>query len=293
MHILIVRNNSNPQALEAALVLSAYFSSEGIGWSFADYSDLEGANPRQDIRALIAQGLDMAIVLGGDGSILRTARQIGTSGVPLLGINFGKLGFLANPAECGVLNLVTAALAGEMVRDERSSLCVKVLCDSDLQEGEPSFASIDKKRCFFTLNEVSIERGNNGRAIDFSIDVAGVRLADMRGNGLIVSSATGSTAYALSAGGPLVSPSVKGLVLVPIAPHTLVTRAVVTSANDVVEVDLSNNLYGREPVVFVDGEPLVLDSAVRRVFVQRNAEPTVFLRRGYADFYERAAKDFF
>ena len=118
-------------------------------------------------------------------------------------------------------------------------------------------------------------------------------IADMRGDGLVVATATGSTAYALSAGGPLVAPGFNGLVAVPLAPHTLHSRAIVTAANDVVEMDLSLNRDPREAALFADGELLSFDAPVKRVYVSRGAVPTTLLRYRHDGFYEHAAKVFF
>ena len=115
----------------------------------------------------------------------------------------------------------------------------------------------------------------------------------MRGDGLVVATATGSTAYALSAGGPLVSPGFAGLVAVPLAPLTLHSRAIVTASNDVVEMDLSHNADTREATLFVDGELLEFERPVRRVYVRRGDTPTVLLRYQREGFYEHAARVFF
>ena len=124
-------------------------------------------------------------------------------------------------------------------------------------------------------------------------DISGAHIADMRGDGLVVATATGSTAYALSAGGPLVAPGFGGLVAVPLAPHTLHSRAIVTAENDVVEMGLAPTAADREAAVFVDGELLELGRPVRRVYVRRGEAPTVLLRYRCESFYEHAAKVFF
>ena len=140
---------------------------------------------------------------------------------------------------------------------------------------------------------LAVTRGANGRIIDFSLGISGAHIADMRGDGLVVATATGSTAYALSAGGPLVAPGFNGLVAVPLAPHTLHSRAIVTAANDVVEMDLSLNRDPREAALFADGELLSFDAPVKRVYVSRGAVPTTLLRYRHDGFYEHAAKVFF
>ena len=195
MHVLVIRNNSNPQATEASLLLGAYLGMQGIESSLVDSRDLVGPAEIGEVRRLVEGGIDLAVVLGGDGTILRTARQIGTAGVPILGINFGRLGFLANASDDGVVAIVAAALADECVREKRANLCIDVVCEgerdpwSDDADGEEP----DGPRTFFALNELAVTRGANGRLIDFTLGVSGARVADMRGDGVVVATATGST----------------------------------------------------------------------------------------------------
>ncbi len=298
MHVLVIRNNSNPQATEASLLLGAYLGMQGIESSLVDSRDLVGPAEIGEVRRLVEGGIDLAVVLGGDGTILRTARQIGTAGVPILGINFGRLGFLANASDDGVVAIVAAALADECVREKRANLRIDVVCEgerdpwSDDADGEEP----DGPRTFFALNELAVTRGANGRLIDFTLGVSGARVADMRGDGVVVATATGSTGYALSAGGPLVSPGYDGLVVVPIAPHTLRSRSIVTNGSDVVEVSLlcpSEGSYPREATLFVDGEPIEFPAPVRHIYVRRGDEPTILLRYQREGFYEHVSKTFF
>lgn len=300
MHVLVIRNNSNPQATEASLLLGAYLGMQGIDHSLVDSCDLVGPAEIGEVRRLVEGGIDLAVVLGGDGTILRTARQIGMLGVPILGINFGRLGFLANASDDGVVAIVAAALADECVREKRANLRIDVVCEGERDPwgdgDEPWIDEPEGPRTFFALNELAVTRGANGRLIDFTLGVSGARVADMRGDGLVVATATGSTGYALSAGGPLVSPGYDGLVVVPIAPHTLRSRSIVTSGSDVVEVSLptsSEASYPREATLFVDGELLEFPAPVRHVYVCRGEEPTVLLRYQREGFYEHVSKTFF
>lgn len=296
MHILIVRNNSNSQAVDASLLLATYLATQGLEYTLVDSSDLSYRCDHDDVNAALAAGIAMTVVLGGDGTILRTARQIGTSGVPILGINFGRLGFLANSSDDGVIAIVASALAGDVVAEQRTNLRIDVVCEgeADPWDDDGDAAPADEPaRSFFALNELAVTRGANGRIIDFGLSISGARIADMRGDGLVVATATGSTAYALSAGGPLVAPGFNGLVAVPLAPHTLHSRAIVTAANDVVEMDLSRNRDPREATLFADGELLTFDAPVKRVYVARGSEPTTLLRYQREGFYEHAAKVFF
>ena len=314
MRILIVRNNSNSKAVDASLLLATYLATQGADYTLVDSSDLSCRGDHEGLNEALANGVEMAVVLGGDGTILRTARQIGTSGVPILGINFGRLGFLANTSDEGVVAVVAAALAGDVVAEQRTNLRIDVVCEGerdrwgddvgtldDPDEGEepggaPSasgFPCGSDARTFFALNELAVTRGANGRLIDFALGVSGARVADMRGDGLVVATATGSTAYALSAGGPLVAPGFNGLIAVPIAPHSLRARAMLTSENDVVEMDLSQNAAGREATLFIDGDMAKLPSPIKHMYVRRGAEPTTLLRYKGENFYEYASSAFF
>lgn len=325
MRILIVRNNYNSQAVDASMMAATYLATQGIEYTLADSGSLAGVKPNAD---LAATQFDMAIALGGDGTILRTARQIGESGAPILGINYGRLGFLANPNEEGVVTLCATALAGDVTEERRSNLNVLVVCEGEEDpygEGEgarenSAAESAAKNRAaesntttagatesaaesvdtastqphhMFALNEMAVTRGANGRIIEFGLNIAGSKLADMRGDGLVVSTATGSTAYALSAGGPLVAPGFTGLIAVPIAPHTLHSRAVVTAPNDVVEMVLENSQAERDATLFLDGELAELPAPIQKVYVQRGEVPTTLLRYNARNFYDHAADVFF
>ncbi|MDR2721585.1 MAG: NAD(+)/NADH kinase, partial [Coriobacteriaceae bacterium] len=154
-------------------------------------------------------------------------------------------------------------------------------------QGSPSH------KTFFALNEVALTRGAAGRIINFGLSISDAFIARMRGDGLVVATATGSTAYALSAGGPLVAPNYEGLVVVPVAPHTLQSRAIVAASNDLVEISFADNHPTREIALFIDGELLEFDSAPSRVYVRCGDKPTKLLRYKHLGFYEHAAQVFF
>ena len=322
MRILIVRNNYNPKAIEASYLLETFFNEQGI--EFATYNVDELRSPSVIIDQDASAGepsFNLAVVLGGDGTILCTAGQIRTQRIPILGINFGHLGFMANPNDAGVIAIVSAALAGDVSVEARTNLRVEVYCEDDVAAEDAGPVAADDEeaaagsgvarsgsglvidpilkgedtqpRQFFALNEMVIARGDQGRIIDFKYSISGATMVDMRGDGLIVASATGSTGYALSVGGPLVDPSFPGLVAVPIAPHTLQSRAVVTGASDVVEIDLDASVANRAATLFIDGERIELDSPVRKVVVATGDEPTLLLRYAPKSFYAHAADTFF
>ena len=278
MNILIVVNTSNGKAIDAGALLSAYFASQGI-----DYESY-AAN---EVEQVVAEGAnripcyDMAVALGGDGTILHTANAVHANGAPILGINFGHLGFLANKADDGVMKIVAAALAGDVTYDKRANLHAVV-----------TYEDGSEYECF-ALNEVNLARGSSGRIVDYNLFVSGDFLYRMSSDGLVVSTATGSTAYALSAGGPLVAPGFQGLVVVPLAPHSITSRAVLTEANDVVEVEFGLDPSHSEVELFVDGTPIVGKCAISRVRIMRGEVPTTLLRYNQEHFTQQISRVFF
>lgn len=328
MHILIMRNKSNEHTRDAALLLTTFLSSQGVEVVSLDSSSLANDTVRAQTAAALPPVLDMAVVLGGDGTILQTAHLLDGRTTPILGLRFGHLGFLANAGEESIISTVADALAGDVVEERRALLEAEVVCEGDedpygnplepaedileesdgisfmLQDGttlsehnlaETSgviAAGLEGKRRFSALNEVVLSRGAMGRIVNFDVTISGTEIASMRGDGVIVATATGSTAYALSAGGPLVSPHYRGLVVVPLAPHTLRSRSIVTGENDIVEITLTTEERYREATLFIDGEVLVFDAPIRRLYVKRCGEVTLLRTRGDT-FYERASEVFF
>lgn len=319
MFVLVVRNNTNPKAIEASLLLSAYLDSLGLESAFIDSSVLySGA----DLSAcgLSGQPIDMAVVLGGDGTILHTAKLLQGMDAPILGINFGNVGFLANEGELGVIELVSAALAGELVESLRANLDIEIFCeceealkvadesellDGDASDGEEdtAFAGVERvleddgtyrlRKSAFALNEVVATRGSTGRTIKYSLDISDVHIANVSGDGVIVATSTGSTAYALAAGGPIVHPSFNGMIVQPLAPHTLTARAILTNLQDVVEIDLTDTQDGREAALFVDGDAIELPSRLLAIRVKKGSVPTRLLYRDGNHFYKYCESNFF
>lgn len=308
MFVLVVRNSFNKEAVEASFVLSAYLQSQHIDHMHVDSADLSIGGSIADAERFwkdveLEHGVDrnaadasrsmMVVVLGGDGTILRSASLVRGCDIPILGVNFGHLGFLANSGEEGVLELLSRALVGELVVERRSNLDICVECEGDAEDGDAAEAFSGDCEHFFALNELAITRGGLGLTIDYSLNVSGVHMADVSGDGVIVATATGSTAYSLAAGGPLVSPAYDGMIVQPLAPHTLTARALLTDASDVVCIDLAKTREGRQATLFVDGDPLKLEAPVRRAYVKRGDVPTTLLYSEDRHFHRYAAQTFF
>jgi NAD+ kinase len=192
-------------------------------------------------RAQIGERCDLAIVVGGDGTLLDAARSLSDFGIPLVGVNLGRLGFLADVSPADMVQQLDEILAGDSTEEERLLLHARVERD-----GEEIMAAD-------ALNDVVIHKWEVARMIEFETYVDGLFVHTSRSDGMIVSTPTGSTAYALSGGGPILHPSLDALVLVPICPHTLTSRPIVVSAGARIEVVVAPSLQG-EGQVTCDGQ---------------------------------------
>lgn len=169
---------------------------------------------------------DLVIAIGGDGTMLYASRLVRDSGTPILGINRGRLGFLADVTPEQMLDSVSHVLAGDYSTDSRLLLEARLVRAS----GEDQLA--------FALNDVVLQRRETGRMVDFETRVNGRYVNTHSGDGLIVATPTGSTAYSLSCGGPIIEPQLDAIVVVPICPHTLTDRPIVMAASQPIEVRL-------------------------------------------------------
>ena len=176
---------------------------------------------------------DLAIVLGGDGSLISCARLMAQKGVPLVGVNLGRLGFLTDIPANGMLAAVGAILDGDFIPEQRTMLAGAVR-----REGKTVCSAL-------AFNDVVVSRGAMGSMIEFSVTVDGEFMFSLRADGLIVATPTGSTAYALSSGGPILHPALQALALVPISPHTMSNRPVAIRGTSKVEITLERGIDAR------------------------------------------------
>jgi NAD+ kinase len=185
-----------------------------------------------DITELAARA-DLAIVVGGDGTLISCVRLVAERGIPLVGINLGRLGFLTDIPADGLRGAVESVLAGDFISEQRTLLAGAVRRGS--------------RTLFSTLafNDVVVSRGAMGSMIEFAVTVDGEFIYSLRADGLIVATPTGSTAYALSAGGPILHPALQAIALVPISPHTLSNRPVAIRSTSKVEITLVRGLDAR------------------------------------------------
>ena len=214
----------------------------------------------------------LAIVIGGDGSLLYAARLMAASGIPMLGISRGRLGFLTDVMPQDMLQCVDAALEGRCHADHRPLLQARVI------------AADGSVRSQLALNDVVLAKWETGRILDFETRVDGCYVNTHGGDGLVVASATGSTAYALSCGGPIVDPKLDVLVVVPICPHTLADRPIVVSGRSTISVVLHERHDTRAQVT-CDGVVLCELRAGERLEVSPSAHRITLLHPPGYDYF--------
>ena len=207
--------------------------------------------------AELGRGVDLAIAIGGDGTMLSIGRRLAPFDVPLIGINQGRLGFLTDIALADMERVLSAMLDGRFVEETRSLLAAQLLR-----------AGGGAEEITLALNEVVVGRGALGGMIDCAVTVDGRFVYAMRADGLIVATPTGSTAYALSAQGPIVDPAVPALLLVPVAPHALTNRPIAVRDSALIEIAL---LRGKDANVHCDGQSHFALAEGDRVVIRRAA----------------------
>lgn len=180
----------------------------------------------------LVDGADMVISVGGDGTLLHTGRLVAEHDIPVLGVNRGRLGFLVDVPPRDLAGL-DAVLAGDFIAEDR------ILLQAEIRHGAQVVAS------GIALNDVVLYKWNTARMVEFATHIDGKLLTRHRADGIIIATPTGSTAYALAGGGPIIHPSVDAFALVPVCPHTLSNRPLVIDARSVIEVEVPSDYIGR------------------------------------------------
>lgn len=258
MRVLLVPNNDNPRAVEAARMLAAVLPGDGHEPAL---SENDAAACGLDALAVAPAAIgapDLTVALGGDGTILKAVHLLAGVDSPILGVNLGRLGFLSGANDGDVLAAVSATITGRGREERRSTLRAAVRLG-----GRESGAHE-------ALNEVFVGRGSGARAVDLAVDVDGVRLARWVCDGVVIATPTGSTGYALSAGGPFVAPDVRGLLVVPVSPHSLKARPVLIGEGARVTVTFPDPAHAGSCVV-VDGDVVPCRRSLERVDIEVSA----------------------
>ena len=220
------------------------------------------------------ENADAMFVLGGDGTILNLTQFASNNSIPLVGINAGKLGFLTEFEQCEMREAVSLLKEGLLIRDERTTM-------SCFLNGFTYFALND-----LVLQRVEVEeRGNNVTSLDVEID--GIQVEKIIGDGVVVSTPTGSTAYSLSAGGAILAPATEVFSITPIAAHSFNQRGIVYSNNSSCEITLKSDCATG---LFVDGIFVKKIFKNEKIVIRRNEKPIVFLRKDGFNFYKRLSQ---
>jgi NAD+ kinase len=260
------------QALPVASELGTWLDARGCDWVVSpEVAGALGQVSRGMPPEAWAPGVELVVVLGGDGTLLDAARRLRSS-IPLLGVNLGRLGFLTEFELKELYQELPGFLAGEYQVDERIMMAAAVI-----RNGDPAAR-------FFALNDVVIAKGPFARLVKLELRVNQDYVDTYHADGLIVSTPTGSTAYSLSAGGPLVSPGLDALVVTPICPHSLYSRSLVISSQELVTLCLPSFQAGT--VLTADGQAIVQLAEGDCVNIRTTSERVRLLRRPGWSFFD-------
>ena len=271
-HVALIGKYHAPGSRSALESIAQFVNAQGCDIAIEKDSAISTGltqYPILDVAAIGAQ-CDLALVVGGDGTMLGIGRVLAKFGVPLIGINQGRLGFITDIAFDDYQAVLAPMLRGDFEEDRRWMMQAQVMRD-----GRSVFNAT-------AMNDVVVHRGATSGMVELRVEVDGRFLANQRADGLIIASPTGSTAYALSAGGPLLHPSIAGWVLVPIAPHTLSNRPIVLSDAGEITVEI---VAGRDASANFDMQSLASLMHGDRITVKRSDYQMRFLHpKGWSYF---------
>ena len=270
--IALIGKYQSREIAQSLLALAAFVRERGLEVLVEEGTAAEvGANGYEVASyATIGARANLAVILGGDGTMLNAARHLAGVDVPLLGINQGRLGFMTDIALGTMTDSITALLEGKFSREQRFLLNAEVRRD-----GATVFQTV-------AMNDVVVNKGESGRMIELEVKVDGELIHVLRADGLIVCTPTGSTAYALSANGPILHPAVHGMAIVPLCPHALSNRPITISDSSMIDIALLSHHDAR---VHFDGQTRFDVRAADVVHIARSAHGITLLHPpGYSYF---------
>jgi NAD+ kinase len=263
----------DPRVGDSMLILARHLAAAGIRVLLDPEIRMEF--PGTEVESLpepeLAKAADLVVAVGGDGTMLYASRLVAGHDVPLLGINRGRLGFLADITPGEMLRRLDEVLAGDYDEDRR------LMLEAVIENGAES-------RRALALNDVVLQKRETGRMLDFENWIDGVYVNTHGGDGLVIATPTGSTAYALSGGGPIIHPSLEAITLVPICPHTLSDRPIVIRADARIEIRVLER-PDTSAEVACDGQPLGELGAGGRLCVRAAAERVVLIHPRGHDYF--------
>jgi NAD+ kinase len=285
-YMLVVAHTGRQDSLDAAVAVSRQLIAAGVVPVMKPDEHADVAAKAPDLAEIKVLGetvgiedLELVIVLGGDGTILRAAELVRGSSAPLLGVNLGHVGFLAESERDNLTEAVNRALGRDYLVEERMTLAVRVKVASEVVYET------------WALNEATVEKASRERMLEVVIEVDGRPLSSFGCDGVVMSTPTGSTAYAFSAGGPVVWPGVDAMLLVPLSPHALFGRALVVGPESVFAVEVLERTQGTG-VLWCDGRRTHDLPPGARVVVRRSDVPVRLARLHQGPFTDRLVGKF-
>ena len=278
--VLLVAHTERRQIVALATRLGAQLTAAGIEVRILDAEEAAGRDHPATVVSpdAAAAGCELVFALGGDGTFLRAAELARPAGVPMLGVNLGHVGFLAEAEPEALGETVAAVVDGQYTVEERVTVDAEVILDGE---------TVSRA---WALNEASLERTNRERMLEIAVAVDGRPLLRFGCDGLLCSTPTGSTAYAFSAGGPIMWPDVDALLVVPNAAHALFARPIIVAPTSVVDIDLVSR--GHAGVLSCDGRRSIDVPTGARVRVRRGALPVKVVRLDSVSFADRLVSKF-
>jgi NAD+ kinase len=270
--MLVVAHVGRPAGVRIARLVVDRLTAAGLAVRVLASEAAELGTARADVVPVLptaAEGAEMLLVIGGDGTLLRAAELARPAGVPMLGVNLGHIGFLAEAEQEDLAEAVDQVVEGKYVVERRMTVDVTVRADGEVAA------------MTWALNEATVEKVARGRMLDMVIEVDGRPLSRWGCDGVVFATPTGSTAYAFSAGGPVVWPEVEALLLVPISAHALFARPMVVSPRSVLAAEVIGLPWGHETsraVLWCDGRRMLDLDPGARVEVRRGSKPVLLAR---------------
>ena len=270
--VALIGRQESPEVVDSIVALLAYFQSRGVGVLVETETAIEVGQVSGNAAmasaecadfARIGSEVDVAIVVGGDGTLLHAARQLAKFDIPLVGINQGRLGFMTDIARSSMIEAMDLLMEGKFTLENRLLLDTEVIFGGASAQWQP--------QANLAFNDVVIDKGATGRMIEFELRVDDEFIYSARADGLIICTPTGSTAYALSANGPILHPKLGGIALVPLCPHALSNRPITLPDTAQIEVRLVQganaraHFDGQETVDLMPGDGVRLVKSPHRI----------------------------
>lgn len=274
----IVTNRSKDVNLDITNYIKEYLEKNGKECVIAESTKIrDDKHTGKEFQSSIPEDSDCCIVLGGDGTMLQAARSAARLDIPLIGVNLGTLGYLAEVEKSGIDDALERIIAGKYEIEDRMMLYGSM----NSQEG-------------YCLNDIAITRYSSIKAVDYEIYVNDLLLCNYHADGIIISTPTGSTGYNMSAGGPIVEPSANMILITPICPHTLNSRSLVLSADTKIEVGIGGFRDGinQKVVASFDGSGIIEMTTGDRIGIKKSSKTTKILKLNRVSFLEVLGEKF-